>query len=85
MDRSGEVAMVGEADHRLGAFLLPEHRARGHAIIPDELGRPAVGVDLLGELLDLDLIIPHLLAGYGVVDGFVGPWRKTWLADQKLR
>lgn len=73
MDGARETAVVCEPDHTLGPLLFPEHRARNHSVVTDEGGRREVGVNLLGEFLDLDLVVPDLVASYGIVDGPVGP------------
>lgn len=72
MDGVGHLGVVGKTDDRFLATFHHERRARRDAIVADQRGRPEVRVHLLGEFLDLDLIVSDLLASDRVGDGLIG-------------
>ena len=69
VDRVGQPGMVGEADDGLSTTLHHECGPGRDAIISPESGIAPVWVDILGELLNIDLIIPDILSSDGVFEG----------------
>ena len=68
MNGAGQACIVDKAHHRLAAFFNHERGARGDSIISNK-NRLALGrVHLLGELVDVDLVVVNKTTGDGVCD-----------------
>jgi hypothetical protein len=71
MDGALDGSLVHEADDALPALLLDEGRTGRDAVVAHEVSRLQAREDLLGEVLDLDLIVVDLPAVVRVGDGAV--------------
>jgi hypothetical protein len=69
MDGARESSIVDEAHNCLPTLLDDEGGARGDTVIANENSFAPVGVDVLGELIDVNLIIVYRAAGDRVRDG----------------
>jgi hypothetical protein len=69
MDGARESSIVDEAHNYLPTLLDDEGGARGDTVIANENSFALVGVDVLGELVDVHLIIVYQAAGDRVRDG----------------
>ncbi len=68
MNGAGQACIVDKAHHRLAAFFNHKRGARGDSIISNK-NRLALGrVHLLGELVDVDLVVVNKTTGDGVCD-----------------
>lgn len=61
-------SVVDETNHRLGAAGDDQSGARRHPVVANKSGGTEVGIDLVTERLDLQLIVPDLLPGDGTDD-----------------
>lgn len=62
MDRVGHGGVVDESHDALTALFDNEGRAGRHAVVADQGSRTLSRVDLLGELVDIDLIVVNWLS-----------------------
>lgn len=69
MDGTGQSGIVDETYNRLPTLLNDEGRTRGDTVVTNENGVASVGVDVLGELIDVDLVIVYWATGDRVRDG----------------
>jgi hypothetical protein len=69
MNGTREGGIVDEAHNCFSILLDDECGARGDTVITNENSVAPVGVDVLGELVDVDLVIVYRTAGDRVRDG----------------
>lgn len=62
MDRVGEGGVVDESDHTLRSTRNHKSRAWRHAIVSDQICNTQIGVDRLGEWLDLHFEVLNILS-----------------------
>lgn len=72
MNGAGHLGVVDEANNSFLPTFHEESWSRRYAIISNQVGRLEVGVDLSGELLNLNLIVPDLLSSHWIDDRLVG-------------
>lgn len=68
MDRVLVLGVVDEADNGLCSFWYHEGWSRGHAIIPNQGCWPKVWVDGLCKGLELNLVVPDIVARDWILD-----------------
>lgn len=69
MHRIVHGSIVDKANHRLAAALNDKSRPRRDAIVSNQRGGALVGIHLLGELVDVHLVVVNGLVSHGVGDG----------------
>jgi hypothetical protein len=62
------ISVIHEADNRLSAFWYDNRRAGGDAVIAHQSSRLQASINLLGERLNFNLVVPYFFVSDRVYD-----------------